>query len=501
MLLSLLAVLAAFLVHDRVFDRMAHLEDEMAYLWQAQVIAGGQLTVPSPPSPKSFLFPFVVDYDGQRFGKYPIGWPALLAIGERLGLRFLINPLLAGLGVWFTYRLGKRLFGVTVALIAAGLTLSSPFFLMNSGSLLSHPLGLVLSAVFALAWIDAFVDPVSSHRWLPVLVAAGTLGLLALSRPFTALSVGLPFAFHWLYLLVRGDGRARRYLILLGACMLLISSLYLVWQYAVTGDPMLNPYTLWWGYDKIGFGPGVGRIAGGHTLNQAWVNTRFNITVGRFDLFGWAGYSLIFLPFGLIAILRDRNWRALLPVSVFASLFILYHAYWIGAWVFGPRYYYEGLFSLTLLSAAGIALLAGWPTRPGQPFPNYAGWRKAQPLAMTALVSLLLALNLLFYTPARLGMLHGLYGVGRAHLRPFQTPEARRLAPALIVVHTSRSWIEYGTLLELEDPFLDSPFIFVYSRGPEVDSQVAAHFPDRNVFHYYPAEDPYKFFTAPRPPS
>lgn len=501
LLLSFLAVLAAFLVHDRIFERMAHLEDEMAYVWQAQAIAGGTLTVPSPPSPKSFLFPFVVDYNGHRFGKYPIGWPVVLALGEKLGARHLVNPILAGLSIWFTYLLGKRIFGQTVGVLASILTLTSPFFLMNSGSLLSHPLGLVLSLAFVLAWLDAFVYQTTSPRWLPVLSASAALGLLALSRPFTALSVGLPFAFHGGYLLLRSNPITRRMLILLGLTTLAMTTLHFVWQYAVTGDPLLNPYTLWWEYDRIGFGPGVGRIPGGHTLYQAWVNTRFNIYVGRYDLFGWLNHSWIFLPLGLLAVLRDRNWRAVLPISVFISLFVLYHAYWIGAWVFGPRYYYEGLFSLTLLSAAGISLAASWPTLPDQRFPNYTGWRKIRPLGVFALVCLLIAQSLIFYTPARLGMLRGLYGVQASHLQPFKTPSAQALTPALIIVHTSAGWIEYGTLLELSTPFLDTPFIFAYSRGPEVDSALADFFPERNIFHYYPAKEPYIFYKSAVPPN
>jgi hypothetical protein len=63
---------------------------------------------------------------------------------------------LAGLGIWLTYRLGRRFFSPAVGLLAAGLTLSSPFFLLNSGSLLSHPLGMVLAAAFALAWLELF---------------------------------------------------------------------------------------------------------------------------------------------------------------------------------------------------------------------------------------------------------------------------------------------------------------------------------------------------------
>jgi hypothetical protein len=498
LLISCLAVLAAFIVTDRVFERMAHIEDEMAYVWQAQAISHGYLTLPSPPFPKSFLVPFVVDYNGQRFGKYPIGWPVILALGERLGIPYLINPILAGLGVWLTYLLGKRLFGETVALLAAGLTATSPFFLLNSGSLLNHPLGLVLTILFTLSWLDAFHNSEFSPRWLPALAAGATLGLLALTRPLTAVCVALPFTIPGLILLVRGDRNTRRNLILFGVTALGISLLLFVWQYAVTGSPTLNPYTLWWSYDKVGFGPGHGHLPGGHTLDQAWINTRFNIAVGKADLFGWAAYSWIFLPFGLIAILRDRNWRSLLPMGIFISLFFIYMAYWIGAWLFGPRYYYEGLISLTLLTAAGIALLASWPTRPGQPFPRYNGWRKAQPLAMTGLLALLVAVNLWFYIPARMQVMHGLYGVSRSHQAPFLAPNAQQFAPALIVVHTSKQWIEYGTLIGLENPFLDTPFIFVISRGLDVDEAVALRFPDRTVYHYYPYDQPFTFYNAPR---
>ena len=179
-------------------------------------------------------------------------------------------------------------------------------------------------------------------------------------------------------------------------------------------------------------------------------------------------------------------------------------AYWIGSWLVGPRYYYEGLYSLTLLSAAGIAWLAGWPTQPGENISQHSGWQRfslpkqfsklprfslsprIRPLAVTALVALLLAGNLIYYTPLRLNMLFGLYNVQRSCLQPFQTPAAQELTPALIVVHPVRKWIEYGCLLELEDPLLDSPFIFIISRSPEVDNLVAAQFPDRAVYHYYP---------------
>lgn len=508
--LSLLAIVITYLVSVRIFEHMPHIEDEMAYVWQAQAIAGGHLTVPTPPDHKSFLVPFVVDYQGQRFGKYPLGWPALLAVGERLGVPDLINPLLAGLAVWLTYLLGKRILGEAVGLLAAGLTITSPLFLMNSGSLLSHPFGLVLSAAFALAWIDAFGDHPSppaaaTRRWLPTITAGLCLGVLALTRPLTALAVGLPFGIHALYLLVRSNWPTRRRLLALGAIALSLGGLIFAWQYAVTGDPFLNPYTLWWPYDIVGFGPGHGVMPQGHNLDLAYINTSFSLWVGEYDLFGWARFSYLFLPFGLLALLPSRrsgrslSRSGLLLASVIPSLVLIYMAYWIGSSLFGPRYYYECLYSLTLLSAAGIAYLAGWPVRPNAPRETYSGVRKIPPLGMTALLALLVATNLTLYTPLRVGGMKGLYGVSRAQIQPFLSPEAQEFTPALIIVHP-QEWTQYGALLDLETPFLDTPFIFAYTRYPEADAELAKDFPGRKVFYYY-TDDPYNFYTAPRPPS
>jgi 4-amino-4-deoxy-L-arabinose transferase-like glycosyltransferase len=496
LILSILAILAAFMVTEFVFENIPHIEDEVAYVWQAQAISKGYLTLPSPPQPENFLVPFVVDYNGLRFGKYPLGWPVLLAIGIRLGIRQLVNPLLAGLGVWLTYRMGKKVFSETVGLIAAGLTLTSPFVLINSGTLLSHPFGLVLSASFALAWLDVFRCKEHNNRIIPLLVAGMSMGVLALTRPLTAVAVALPFGFHGIYLLIRGDWQTRRQVLIIGLISALVASLFFLWQYAVTGNPMTSPYTLWWSYDKVGFGSGYGVTENGHSLRLARINTKFSLWVGWRDLFGWPGFSWIFLPFGLAAVLLKRNWKGMLVSSVYLSLVIVYLAYWVGAWLFGPRYYYEGLYSLTLLSGAGIAWLAGWPIQPDQIWPSYTGWKRLRPLITTAVVSLLVAMNLIFYTPMRLNMMFGLHGMQRADLQPFQSEEAQALTPALIIVHPD-IWMDYAVLLELTDPFLDSPFIFVHYRGLNADAALAEEFPDRNIYHYYP-DEPYKLYTAPR---
>jgi hypothetical protein len=497
LILSIFAVGAAYFVAFTYFEQVPHLEDEIAYLWQAQAMARGRLTLPSPVEAKSFLVPFVVDYNGQRFGKYPIGWPALLAVAVWLGGKTWINPLLAGLGVWLTYRLGKRVWGEAVGLLAALLTLSSPFFLMNSGVLLAHPFGLVLSAAFALAWLEAFDASSRLPRWLPVSLAGAALGLLALTRPLTALAVGLPFSLHGLVLLARGGWPVRRRLLALGGLALGVAGLNFLWQYAATGNPWLNTYTLWWPYDRIGFGPGIGNTASGHTWSLAMFNTRISLRAGAADLFGWGRYSWIFLPLGGLTVFTKRNWRGLLVGSVFFSLVAAYTLYWVSSWLLGPRYYYEGLFSLTLLSAAGLACAAGWPLVPGAAWPRFSGWRRMRPLGMAALLVLLLAINLSIYTPMRLDGMRNLYTMSRADLAPFLSPSAQAYSPALIIVHTE-TWMDYGVLIDLESPFLDSPFIFAWSRGPHSDARLAVAYSERRVFHYYP-DTPGVFYTAARP--
>ncbi len=486
LLLSLAAIAASYLVAELVFERIPHIEDEMAFVWQAQVYARGQVAIPSPPHPNIMMTPFVVDYHGQRFSKYPPGWSVVLAFGYLLGARAWVNPLLAGLAVWLTYRLGQKVFNPAVGLLAAFLTLLSPFFLMLSGSLLSHTWSLVLSLTLALAWLDTFVYETKVPRWMTSLVAGLTLGLLALTRPLTALGVALPFFIHGLILLWRGGWDVRRRVLFIGVVTLLVSALFLLWQFAVTGSPLTNPYTLWWPYDKVGFGPDVGRQESGHNLFWSLISLKKALDTARSDFFGWENLSWLFLPLGLWAARRNRP--AWLVGSVFVSLVGAYLLYWTSSTTFGPRYYFEGFYSVSLLSAAGFLWLAGWP--------KAKIWRSGRFLVTAGLLAFLMSYNLLIYLPARLQGMHGLYGVERADLLPFQTEEAKALAPAIVVVHIQDSWTDYGALLDLQDPWLTTPFIFAFGQGGVSDAALEADFSNRRLIHY--ADEPYTFYEHPR---
>lgn len=489
LLLALSGLNIAARVSDDVFERIPHLEDEFAYLWQAEVMAEGQISQPSPENPRAFLVPFVIDHEGQRFGKYPPGWPAALSIGARINNPWLVNSLLAGLSLWLIYRLGTKLLGRGVGLLAELLTLSSPMFLMLSGSLLSHTLSLCLALVFQLAWLDSFpLGIMSREQRAPdklVLITGGTsLGLLALTRPLTAAAVAIPFALHGAYLLARGVPGEKKKLLLLALVTLGVTSLLLIWQWALGGSSFRNLYTLWWPYDRLGFGPDIGVTESGHNLYWALQNTHFNLSAGLHDLFGWPYLSWLFIPFGLVVLCPKRNGK--LVLAVFVSLVIAYGMYWPASWLYGPRYYFEGLPSLAICSAAGAAWLGGWLGKWG----GQVRWRR---LAVFALAGLLVALNIIFYIPARVWGMRGLYQITR---EPMDTLAEIADDDALIIVHT-RKWFEYARLLPLTEPFRESDLKICSSYGLEADEEIIRLFPDRRAYHYYP-DAPQRLYPEPR---
>src|SRR5687767_13939060 len=125
---------AALLVHVLVLQRFANSGDEYAYVWQATAFSEGHVTALSPQPAEAFKQNHLGDADGRRFSKYPPGWPVLLALGTRIGLPGVVNPLLAALALAGIYRLACSWVGRRAAACGALVIGSSPFFLLNAGS-------------------------------------------------------------------------------------------------------------------------------------------------------------------------------------------------------------------------------------------------------------------------------------------------------------------------------------------------------------------------------
>jgi hypothetical protein len=460
-----LAFLATAAVSFFAFERLPHLEDEVAYLFQAKTLALGRLTVPSPNPTDSFWTPFVLDHQGRRFGKYPPGWPGMLALGVAGRAPWLVNPLLAALALYLVYRLGRTFYDERTGLLAAALGLASPLFLVLSGSYLSHLASLVWLLLFSL-W---FVWTARGRSRRFALGAGLALGMAFLTRSLTAAAFAVPFAIYGLVQVVtRRQPHWRHYLVvaLVGG---LVAALLPAYQWAVTGDPWLNPYVLWWPYDRLGFGPGIGAMPDGHSPYYAWVNLKQDLSRTATDVLGWPGLSWLPVLLGLaLRPRRPKDWALLAP---FTCLVAAYLFYWIGspARLWGPRYYFEGFAGLWLLSAVGLLKVWDW----GE---DKQRWVRS---ALAGVLVLAVAVNLAANLPSRMGEAHGFYGITRDQLRPI---EEAGLHNALVIVYAER-WLEYGAMLSSMSPTLDDDVVYARGDDPETDAAVIAEYPGRAIYY------------------
>lgn len=293
-LLALFAFAMSATLSRTVFERLPHLEDEMAYLWGARAIAGGNFVVPTVAPTRSYWQPFVVDRGGVRFSKYTPGWSMQLAVGVALGQPWIVNAAFAALSVALTYRIGREGLGgrrgERAGLIGAALVAFSPAALLLNATLMGHTSALFATGLFILALLR--LDRGRRVLWWGAL-AGVALGLLALNRPLTAVAVGTPGGLWVLAKLARqvlADGigplgKALRPYLLLTAIALALAALIPIYNQQAVGDPSANLYTLVWEYDRVGFGECCGRS--GHTLEKGVRHMRFDLSLTAADLFGW----------------------------------------------------------------------------------------------------------------------------------------------------------------------------------------------------------------------
>ncbi|MDZ4771243.1 MAG: glycosyltransferase family 39 protein [Chloroflexota bacterium] len=363
--LCLFAFGMSLAISRTVFERLPHLEDEYAYLFQARTLARGDLVIPTPLPRRVYWQPFVVDQDGTRFGKYTPGWALLMSAGTITGgegREWIVNALLAALTVALVYRIGRDLFGRDAGLIGAALTAFSPMALLLNATLMGHTAALCagVAALWAYLRVEQRmiragatsnvqnnpgfgvpnpyerVDYVPqsppnlrrSARGLVWALACGlALGLLAANRPITGAAFALPLVLRALSQW-RFEVRWLTHHVVIAAAAVLVFLMVPIYNVAAVGDPTANLYKLVWEYDCVGFAT-CGRS--GHTLEKAFRHTRFDLSLTAVDLFGWgipfglteaaqahlvnesdlypiAGFSMILLPIGIAFGLRRRWW-------------------------------------------------------------------------------------------------------------------------------------------------------------------------------------------------
>lgn len=347
-----------------VYQAHPHVPDESQYIFQANYMAAGQLTVTPPRVPEAFEMYMVPTQEPRWFGLFPPGWPALLMLGTIVGANWIVNPLLAGLCVLMAYLLFQRLYSRRIARIAVLLLCCSPWFIFMGMSYMSH----MATLVFALAAFLLLLRGMERNKIVLLLLAGVAVGIVGLIRPLDGAIVGVLLA---LWGLLKGETWKAR---LTTPIVLMIGtagamSLGLLYNQAVTGNAGLTPSDayynkyFWPNVMALGFGPERGMHWGldafpGHSPLEAIVNTALNVFLLNTELFGWAAGSLI-LAF-IFAISGGISRKDLWAVTVVVFVVGAYSLFWYhGGPDLGARYWFLCIIPLIALTVRGMEWLGG----------------------------------------------------------------------------------------------------------------------------------------------
>ena len=322
--LSLLSFLQFLLVHFVLIQGFANSGDEQAFLFQARLLSRGQLYVEDPiydranPLNKYVAADAMVDMGGRRFSKYDPGWPALLSLGARLHVEWLVAPLLGALTVFLllshvSKRMGDEFVGTTWWLV----TLCA-FFSFSVANFGSHtPTMAFLFGAFVL--YDSTLDegPPERARWR-LLTVGLLLGYCSLIRYLDWIPLMAWIAFDLL------RRRKIKGLILLLLGFGLLASCHLLYNKLLTGSALLPPIV----YAERG------NLAG--RIGLSWAG--FEVTAIRLRRVLYAFPPAILLLLCLMRSCQSARLRAYL--ALFALNVCTYFIYaWTPAGP-GPRYFF-----------------------------------------------------------------------------------------------------------------------------------------------------------------
>ena len=322
-----------------------HVTDEIAYTLQSRLFAAGMRVGAAADNASMWVYPFW-NSDGPMYSPFPFGWPALLAVGERLGVATWVNPFLCALAPIIFFRIGRAVRDVPTGVLAAVIGAFSPGLWVLGGSRMAHT-----SVLIALGMLLVTVLEQSRTRrsWV---VGALCAAYVVMARPFDALLLAAP-------LLVWGCTHAHRARALLWWVGLPAVATILVFidNHSLTGDWLRFPMSQWYdqwqdrtGCNRLGFGVDVGCAqtlgSWGHTpskaLSLAWE------TAMRFDrlLLGVPGGGLL----AVICAVWKRAGRGWIWVALVVFGYALY---WSPGRAYGARFWHP------LYLVAPVALAMG----------------------------------------------------------------------------------------------------------------------------------------------
>lgn len=341
-----------------VYQAHPHVPDELGYLFHARYFARGLLYLPPLPVAESFNVDLMTFEPDRWYSPVPPGWPAVLSIGVRLGVPWLVNPVLAGLNILLAHLLVWRLTDRPTARFSTVLLALSPWPAFLAMSFMTHTWAFTCLLLAGVS-VERLRTTGALHWGL---WGGAAIGMISLIRPLEGLAVALLMGLWSLG--ARGRGFRFAPSAVLTVATATVAFLQLWYNRVLTGEARTFPLMQYFdrvygpGVNDLGFGPdrGVGWALDpypGHGLRDVVVNTNLNLTATNVELFGWGIGSLFFV---WVLLARRRwtkldGWMAAVLVMVI-GVHALY--YFSGGPDFGARYWYPILLPLVLLTARAV---------------------------------------------------------------------------------------------------------------------------------------------------
>jgi len=506
--LSLLAGVVVLLIGRELFPLLSVNHDEGVYLQQAAMLLDGKLWL-TTDLPGAFRPWFFVE-DGRRlYPRYTPVTAALFAPGVALGVPRVIPAAVGGGIVLLIGLLVREAYDPRTGVLAAGIALSTPFFLTITPQFLSYAPATLLNLAFALGYVR-------THRRLPAapraslgyaVLAGGVVALAFFARPYTAVLFAAPFVGHALVALVR-DLRGRAITaraIRLGAIALLGSggvALALGYNLVVTGDPLVFPYQAFAPLDGPGFGyrrllhhertytPALALRSTGHLLWE--LATRWTVAAPLGTLLAAVGLSTLRTG-GAKRPLSDRTLRELLA-GVGATVIVGNVYFWgtlnalgdlndptdgfVGE--FGPFYHFDLLLPLSAFGAAGLVVLWRFVDARLAALPR----RHARAVALAVLL-----VTVPVAAGAQVAALDGpvaVHAEATDHHQRALAPFDRAFDDALVFLpRTYGPWLNHPfQTLRNGGSLRGGEVVYAQNRGPAGDFAVVDAYPDRRLYRF-----------------
>jgi 4-amino-4-deoxy-L-arabinose transferase-like glycosyltransferase len=332
--IALVVLAVCAVVSQVVLSARPLLIDEIISVYQARILASGHLVQPAPQWTEFSSAMHLLDWNGRVFGQFPVGGPAMLAIGTLVHAEWLVGPIATAIGAFLFARLLRRLplrdGTALAALLLYGL---APFTVFLGGSMMNHVTATMWILAATLALAIATTDDTARSK--AAFVMGLSFGIAATIRPTDAAAFAIPAAI-WLAWRARVGTPHVRALLLSGVGVMLPMALLLYVNAHQTGHALRFGYIEMWGKShELGFHQAPWGDAHTPARGLELISLYFLRLQDYF--LETAGPSLLFATGALALAPRLRGFDRW-ALAGCGMLILGYFAYWHDGFYLGPRF-------------------------------------------------------------------------------------------------------------------------------------------------------------------